>query len=104
MPAATALTKIGIELCTEFPGASNYSLARKLKAASQDAITFNAAEVMIRRLRGKQGKRNRTLAKAKRTSTPSSNPMQCPPSSAEPWLPVQIDGPCRVLALSDIHV
>lgn len=27
-----------------------------------------------------------------------------PPSLAEPWAPFQIDGPCKILSLSDVHV
>jgi predicted phosphodiesterase len=29
---------------------------------------------------------------------------ECPPSSAEPWLPYNIEGPARIGVLSDIHI
>ncbi len=92
------------KLCRTFTDATNYTLARKLKSANNEALTFNAAILQIRRVRGKQGKAKRAMASVKRTSKPSSNAYQCPPSAAEPWVKIQIDGPCKVLSLSDIHI
>ncbi len=89
------------KLCREFPTASNYGLARKLYDENKELLTHNAAKLQIRRARGAQGKDNRSYATAARSiKTPIP---ECPPSAAEPWLPIQIDGPCRVLVLSDLH-
>ncbi len=92
------------KLCRDFPGTASQTLARRLYNENKEALTVNAAKLQIRRARGKQGEFNRKYKAVERTSKPSDNALQCPPSAAEPWLPVQIDGPCRVLSLSDIHI
>ncbi len=99
---ATYIKPIAEKMCRDFPNASNYALGRMLHAAHKEALTPNAAQLHIRRARGAHGKKNRICAKvapSKHTQIP-----QCPPSAAEPWLKVEIDGPCRVLSLSDIHI
>lgn len=103
MMAKFTLKPAAERLCRDFPDATSNSLARRLFKENKEAVTFNAARMLILRVRGKQGKKNRSQATVKRTSKPTTNPYQCPPSAAEPWLPVQIDGPCRVLVLSDLH-
>ncbi len=91
------------KLCRDFPSTANRTLARRLYNDNKEELTLETARCHIRNVRGQQGARSRKEKTIERTSTPSYAP-QCPPSAAEPWLPVQVDGPCRVLSLSDAHV
>jgi predicted phosphodiesterase len=100
-------TSLARELCEKFPNVATRTLAHKLYNANKERFaSLESARGTIRTVRGTCGKRNRwpgsvthPKAKGKAGWKPS-----CPPSAAEPWLPVQIDGPCRVLSLSDIHI
>jgi predicted phosphodiesterase len=105
MPKITG-TSLARELCEKFPNVATRTLAHKLYNANKERFaSLESARGTIRTVRGTCGKRNRwpgsvthPKAKGKAGWKPT-----CPPSAAEPWLPVQIDGPCRVLSLSDIH-
>lgn len=97
--------QLSTELCERFPSAPSKTLARKLYAEHPERFpNLEAARKSISYVRGTLGKRNAPRATAKRPKQKAGWKPECPPSAAEPWLPVQIDGPARVLVLSDIHV
>jgi predicted phosphodiesterase len=82
-------------------------LARKLYDANKERFAnLDAARSAIRYARGNKGakRRHRAAEDVKRPNGQAGWKPECPPSAEEPWLPVQIDGPCKVLILSDIHV
>ena len=97
-------------MCRKFPNTPNTTLGKKLyKEHVARFPTLNAACCAIRRVRGNQGEehRNRKQSTVKDVARPNGKAgyiPACPPSAAEPWLPVELDAPCRVLSLSDIHI
>jgi predicted phosphodiesterase len=99
--------ELAAALCKRCPKATSLSLARKLRTENPDRfLTLNAANLAIRRERGAQGKFQRECcppSAPKEHGAPGWKP-QCPPSAAEPWLPVVIPGPCKLLSFSDQHI
>lgn len=91
------------ELCDQFPKVASQTLARKLLKEGFYA-TLETARSTIRSLRGCRGGTSRITPTHKRPKGKAGWKPECPPSAAEQWLPVQIDGPARLLLLSDIHV
>jgi predicted phosphodiesterase len=96
--------EIAREYCEKYPSGTNASVSRRLfKDHSERFTTLNAAALAVRRARGQQGAKNRKYATDPKEKKPSGWVPSCPPTSAEPWLPVEL-GPGRVLSLSDIHI
>lgn len=99
--------ELATEMCRRLPGATTHALARKLREEHPERFaTKNAADLAIRRARGAQGKKSRAEQPptAPRPHGKTGWKPECPPSLAEDWGPIQIDGPAKVLVLSDIHV
>lgn len=107
MAFKSAKAAIARKLVDRLPNAPSKQLGRILYAENKETFpTENAAYCLIRQVRGAAGGRLRKNTKVTHPR-PHGKPGQkpsCPPSSAEPWLPVQIDGPAKVLSLSDIHI
>lgn len=107
MAKAPTNKALAAELCKQFPDTANRSLARMLYDQNKERFTnLEAARFAIRFARGNSGDKNRKW-KAEEVARPNGKAgwkPSCPPSSAEPWLPVQIDGPAKILSLSDQHV
>ncbi len=99
----TPLGEMAEQACRDFPQTASRTLARRISLASGKAYSIDQARTAVRYARGTAGEKRRKHKTVERASKPSLAPA-CPPSAAEPWLPIQIDGPCRVLILSDIHV
>ncbi len=98
--------ELATELCRKYPDTNSAALSRMLFDQNKERFTtFNAARCAIRRARGNQGNFNRSRG-CTTVPRPNQGPYspKCPPSSALPWLPIQIDGPARLLSLSDIHI
>lgn len=108
MAKAPTQISLAAALCREFEDVPSLTLARKLYGANKERFpNLEAARSAIRAVRGAHGveKRRHVAGENKVFREPGKAGWvpSCPPSSAEPWLPVQIDGPCRVLILSDVH-
>jgi predicted phosphodiesterase len=107
MPKAINGVALARKLLDKFPDTPSRTLAKKLHEENKARFSsLEAARSAIRIARGANGKQNRS-----RTQVTNPRPKgkagwkaECPPSLAEPWLPVQIDGPCKVLSLSDVHI
>lgn len=95
------------ELCRQFPDSQNRTLARRLFDENRERFSnLEAARNVIRKVRGQHGKASRVKA-ANKIPKPAGKAgwkPACPPSFAEPWQSVQIDGPAKVLSLSDVHI
>jgi predicted phosphodiesterase len=95
------------QLCREFPDTPTRALARKLYAANSEHITnLESARKAVLVVRGANGKKHQYKADpaCARPKGKSGWKPACPPSLAEEWTPVQLDGPCNVLSLSDAHI
>ena len=110
MAKAKTNASLAAALCRKFPDTPSKALGRMLYQQNVELfVTPNAAYQAIRYVRGAKGKHNRQTKGDKhqdveRPHGRAGEPLACPPSSAEKWEPVQVDGPCNVLVLSDLHV
>lgn len=105
MAKAPTARSLAEKLCREFPDTPNRTLAHKLYKDNVERFpNLDSARSAIRVVRGAIGKGKRQFASVEKPHGKAGWVASCPPSSAEPWLPVQIDGPCRVLSLSDAHI
>lgn len=96
---------LATEICLQFPNAPSRTLARKLYNENKELIsTLDAARDAIRRARGNHGKVLRKYATVRRPNGKSGWVPECPPSVAEDWKPVLIEGPCTVFGISDTHI
>lgn len=103
-PSSVAHTR-AIELLTEFPNTPTRTLARRLyKEFPEHYNSVDAARSALRYAAGTIGDHVRKYASVPRVKGKAGWKPACPPSAAEPWVPLQIDGPARVLILSDLHV
>jgi predicted phosphodiesterase len=97
-------------LVKRFPDAPSKTLARRLYSENKERFPhLESARDSIRYARGNAGNHARKMASksevdARRPNGKSGWSPECPPSQAEAWSLVKIDGPARVLSLSDIHV
>ena len=98
--------QIARDLAKRFPEASSHSLARRLVAESNGAITHEQARSRFRYLFGANGKahRNETTSTVKRRRRESGEKVEMPRSKAEPWLPFDLETVGVVGVLSDVHV
>lgn len=105
MQQPTSASARAEELVRKFPDAPKKTLARKLYAEfPAHYANLESARKTILRITGCNGTSEKRFAKHPRPKGKAGWKPECPPSAAEPWVPVQIDGPAKVLCLSDIHV
>ena len=93
-------------LAQEYPDAPARTLARRLVADANNAITLHQARMRIQRQFGVHGKmhRKRTSAAAPRAKRQAGVQYVMPPSKAETWEPHDLGVTGLVGVLSDIHV
>jgi predicted phosphodiesterase len=102
-----SIASLARKLCKEFPDTPSRTLAKRLYAENIERIaSLNSARMTISTVRGNKGKRDRHKADPEcvRPHGKAGWVPECPPSVSEPWTPLQIDGPARVLCMSDMHV
>lgn len=109
MPSADEITKICQKICRRHPDAPARTLARRIVAETNGAITLDSARSRVRYIFGASGKYKRKYAIGgdktlfrKRRRPGEIHKM--PVSKAEPWGPYQLDVVGLVGVLSDIHV
>lgn len=103
MPA-DPITKMAKDLCKRFPDAPARTLARRLVADSNGAITLESARSRIRTFFGVCGKQRHHLASVKRAARKPGQMFEMPKSKATPFLPVHLDVTGTVGIISDLHV
>jgi hypothetical protein len=106
MPAADEITRIARRLCQAHPDAPARTLARRLVAEANGAITIEQARNRISRQFGVHGARHRKgiRAAAPRAKRQAGDVITMPRSKAEPWAPHDLGVVGTVGVLSDIHV
>jgi predicted phosphodiesterase len=106
MSKADPITEMARRLAVQFPDAPARTLARRLVAESNNAITLHQARMRIQRQFGVHGKQHRKSIKAAapRPKRKAGEVYSMPPSHAEPWTPhvMKVLGPVGIL--SDVHV
>lgn len=106
MSSGDPITEIARRLASTHPDASAKTLARRLVAESNGALTLEQARSRIRRQFSVNGKHSRKTVKAAAPRAPrDAGAVYAMPSSiAEPWTAHRIDVLGPVGILSDIHV
>jgi len=106
MPSSDPITAIARRLVRRHPDAPARSLARRLVAEANNAITLEQARSRIRREYGVCGVHHRKKYKAvaTRAKRNAGEILAPPPSLAEPWTPYRLDVVGAVGILSDVHV
>jgi hypothetical protein len=107
MPAAVdEITAMARRLAQAHPDAPARTLARRLVAETNGALTLEQARCRIARQFGVAGKQNRRKVKpiAPRPPRQAGELPAMPPSKAEPWEPHDLGIVGTVGVLSDIHV
>ena len=101
-----AITEIARRLCAAHPDAPSKTLARRLVAEANGAITLAAAYNRIRRQFGVHGKHGRAHVKAAAARKPrvAGAVFEMPATRAEPWGPWTLEVTGLVGVLSDIFV
>lgn len=105
--AGDAITAIARRLVSLHPDAPARTLARRLVAESNKAITIDQAYMRIRRVLGVHGKKNRVKAAETslyRQPRQAGEAYAMPASVAEPWTPYRLEVVGRVGIMSDVHV
>jgi predicted phosphodiesterase len=106
MSKADPITEMARRLAVQFPDAPARTLARRLVAESNNAITLHQARMRMQRQFGVHGKKHRKefKAAAPRPKRKAGEVYSMPPSHAEPWTPhvMKVLGPVGIL--SDVHV
>lgn len=91
----------------ENPDVPSKSLARELFAKEPKLYpSLNAAYCQVRKLRGNIGNASRKYTRDKSNYRPNgkSGEVLLPKGLRQGKKPIQIDGPCKILVLSDLHV
>lgn len=105
MRKAPTANDLAAELCREHPNTPKRTLAKVLFNNNKERFKdLEAARCAIRRVTGAHGESNTSRKRVDMPHGKAGWKPECPPSSAEPWLPVTIDGPCKVLSISDVHI
>lgn len=106
MPNRDTLTDAAADLCRKFPDAPARTLARRLVAESNGALTIDQARLRIMRQFGVHGKTHRKQIKAAapRAKRQAGVVYTMPPSMAEPWTPHRMHVTGSIGILSDVHV
>jgi predicted phosphodiesterase len=102
----TAIGLAAVDACRKFPDMPTKTLARMLHKKQPKVFpTLSRAYQAVRGARGNCGARNRTYTDhGVRRPNGKAGFVSMPAPVVESWEPVPIDGPARVLVLSDIHV
>ena len=104
--AGDPITELARRLCTTHPEANTRSLARRLVAESNNAITFEQARKRIMRQFGRNGVHDQryTKAVAPRAARTNGHLYSMPRAMTEAWTPhvLKVTGPVGIL--SDVHV
>lgn len=105
-PGGDPITEMARRLAKAHPGAPVQTLARRLVADANNAITLDQARKRMARQFGVCGEKNRrrqkpTVAREKRQSGVE---YMLPPSIAEPWTPYRLNVVGPVGIISDVHV
>jgi len=104
--AGDPITELARRLCTAHPEANTRSLARRLVAESNNAITFEQARKRIMRQFGRNGVHDlrHTKAVAPRPARTNGHLYSMPRAMTEAWTPhvLKVTGPVGIL--SDVHV
>lgn len=107
----TTQTQIALDLLERFPQASSLTLARTAYRDNQSAFaSLESARSVFRRLRGATGEGNRKSSSHKgffRPAQAPGDPFGTIPKGVtyfDEWRALQVDGPLRVLVMSDIHI
>jgi len=105
-PGGDPITEMAKRLCLEHPDAPAKTLARRLHAEANGAITLQAAYNRIRRQFGVSGDHHRKRCKpvAPRPPRQAGQVAAMPPSKADAWGPHELGVTGNVGVLSDIHV
>lgn len=100
------ITQMARELIRKYPTHPARSLARRLVAEANGAITLEQARSRIRFQCGQCGKKSNMSSNtaAKRDARKPGQGVEMPKSKAEPWLPYVLETTGIVGILSDIHV
>lgn len=101
-----AITPIAKRLCKQFPDAPARTLARRLVAESNGALTIEQARTRIRGHLGLSGALNRKAYKVASPRKPrqAGAVYEMPKSLAEEWTPFSFDIVGTVGVLSDVHI
>ena len=106
MAGPDPITDMARKLCRTHPDAPARTLARRLVAEANNAITLHQARLRISRQFGVQGSthRKRVKAVAPRAKRQAGDVLSLPPSMAEAWTPhvMKVLGPVGII--SDVHV
>ena len=104
--AGDPITELARRLCTSHPEANTRSLARRLVAESNNAITFEQARKRIMRQFGRNGAHDlrHTKPVAPRPARTNGHLYSMPRAMTEAWTPhvLKVTGPVGIL--SDVHV
>ena len=101
------ITPIVRRIVEAHPDAPARTLARRVVAECNGAITLEQARTRVRSALGLCGTAKRKEAPSKhlhREPRPAGTKITMPPSQAEPWLPFDLGITGKVGILSDIHV
>lgn len=92
------------QLCKEMgEDCPSRTIAKRLKSEFGVAVNLEQCRSIVRVIRGNSGKVHRKKATQPRTNRKAGMVAPLPPSLAEPWVPVELDGK-RVAILSDVHI
>ena len=101
------ITPIVLRIVSAHPDAPARTLARRVVAECNGAITLEQARGRVRTALGVSGERQRKRISSKhlfRSPRPAGTKMEMPKSQAEPWLPHDLGIVGKVGILSDIHI
>jgi len=98
------INAIVLQLLTDHADAPARTLARRLVAETNGALTLEQARSRIRNATGNNGTERRKHATKPRPARKPGQGVAMPPSKAEPWKPYVLDVVGTIGILSDIHV
>lgn len=104
--AVDAITAIVRDVIRRFPDSPARTLARRVVAESNGALTLEQARSRVRTLLGVKGTRDRRRVKPDQFRAPrqAGAAPELPPSKAEPWLPFDLETVGVVGVISDVHI
>ena len=96
---------IAEQVCREMPDVGSLTIGKRLRAEySAHFSSVESARSMVRLIRGNMGNAKRRLATQPQPNTAAGVAPKLPPSQADSWKRFDIDGPARILSLSDCHI
>ena len=99
--------RLAVEACTQFPDSGSLTIAKYLhREHPQHFPSTERARNAVRWVRGNMGGANRAKTTDKSLFRPNgkAGAVLLPDFIQEAQSPIQIDGPCRVGIVSDIHI